>query len=624
MASKLKRVLKKTSSGGSGGDSHAGVSPASSPTASRAAATSGGVTSANLTSHNRSAEGVTQAPMQFDFNSEDAFDSTPRANSGPSILSGSSTTAAAAEAAASALDGEETTASKRHTAKKKNPTSKKKKSKGDGGERRTTPKTPRSQRDKKSSTDGGKNPKKKKTSLASKFSSRPIHGDASAEEAVDMHAHMTESDDDDDDGVVDGDVGAADGGGHGRSRASKKHHHHEEHDDDDDDEEEEEDSDLASALSEHLSMKSTALSPRGGLSSQSATAAAAAAARTAPDYDPAEVPIEVFSMRERNTYAPLFAAAATKITVTKRSPAADESDDDEDDDVDKVGAAVEGPPSPHPPQGGKEHDDAQRSQKRDTSKVVQVEVEVVQAAEGAALLRQSGLALPLLRTVWTLADPHNSGQLTRGRFYLALRLVAVAQAGHELSQQHAARARLAGPFPVASLAPPPTSAAAGGVGIVSTIPPAAAGSVSVGGATGLTQQTGGGLVDGASVEASAWRVTPDEVAKWSEAFRRLDAQGSGLVSDAQAHLLFQRTPLPAELFTRIWRLSAARLPGQNTATLREFIVFMKLCTGASRGWDLPPMLPPSLRSSLLELLSQQQQQQQLLPPHQQQQQQQQY
>ena len=73
------------------------------------------------------------------------------------------------------------------------------------------------------------------------------------------------------------------------------------------------------------------------------------------------------------------------------------------------------------------------------------------------LLRRSGLSDVTLRTVWQLADDQGIGHLTRSEFYVAMRLVAIAQAGYAVTGASlAASAHVALPLPRMDPGGPPS------------------------------------------------------------------------------------------------------------------------------------------------------------------------
>ncbi|KAF6093598.1 epidermal growth factor receptor pathway substrate 15 like 1 [Phyllostomus discolor] len=57
----------------------------------------------------------------------------------------------------------------------------------------------------------------------------------------------------------------------------------------------------------------------------------------------------------------------------------------------------------------------------------------VGASEAALFLKKSGLSDIILGKIWDLADPEGKGFLDKQGFYVALRLVACAQSGHEVT-----------------------------------------------------------------------------------------------------------------------------------------------------------------------------------------------
>uniref|UniRef100_A0A8D0KW41 EH domain-containing protein n=1 Tax=Strix occidentalis caurina TaxID=311401 RepID=A0A8D0KW41_STROC len=57
----------------------------------------------------------------------------------------------------------------------------------------------------------------------------------------------------------------------------------------------------------------------------------------------------------------------------------------------------------------------------------------VGASEAALFLKKSGLSDIILGKIWDLADPEGKGYLDKQGFYVALRLVACAQNGHDVN-----------------------------------------------------------------------------------------------------------------------------------------------------------------------------------------------
>jgi epidermal growth factor receptor substrate 15 len=55
------------------------------------------------------------------------------------------------------------------------------------------------------------------------------------------------------------------------------------------------------------------------------------------------------------------------------------------------------------------------------------------ALEAARFLKKSGLSDVVLSKVWDLSDPAGKGYLNKGGFFVALKLVSLAQSGKEVN-----------------------------------------------------------------------------------------------------------------------------------------------------------------------------------------------
>lgn len=60
-------------------------------------------------------------------------------------------------------------------------------------------------------------------------------------------------------------------------------------------------------------------------------------------------------------------------------------------------------------------------------------VGTIGAMEAARFLKRSGLSDVVLSRVWDLSDPGGRGSLDKAGFYVALKLVAIAQAGKDIN-----------------------------------------------------------------------------------------------------------------------------------------------------------------------------------------------
>ena len=59
----------------------------------------------------------------------------------------------------------------------------------------------------------------------------------------------------------------------------------------------------------------------------------------------------------------------------------------------------------------------------------------IEGKQAVALFRTSGIAVPILKQIWTLATPNQEDHLDKNRFFVALKLIALAQDGKPLSIQ---------------------------------------------------------------------------------------------------------------------------------------------------------------------------------------------
>lgn len=58
---------------------------------------------------------------------------------------------------------------------------------------------------------------------------------------------------------------------------------------------------------------------------------------------------------------------------------------------------------------------------------------IIGAMEAARFLKKSGLSDVVLSRIWDLSDPGGRGSLDKAGFFVALKLVALAQAGRDIN-----------------------------------------------------------------------------------------------------------------------------------------------------------------------------------------------
>ncbi|XP_027627119.1 epidermal growth factor receptor substrate 15-like 1 isoform X3 [Tupaia chinensis] len=175
----------------------------------------------------------------------------------------------------------------------------------------------------------------------------------------------------------------------------------------------------------------------------------------------------------------------------------------------------------------------------------------VGASEAALFLKKSGLSDIILGKIWDLADPEGKGFLDKQGFYVALRLVACAQSGHEVTLSNL------------NLSMPPPK-------FHDTSSPL--------------------MVTPPSAEAH-WAVRVEEKAKFDGIFESL-LPINGLLSGDKVKPVLMNSKLPLDVLGRVWDLSDIDKDGHLDRD--EFAVAMHLVYRALEKEPVPSVLPPSL------------------------------
>ncbi|XP_021106716.1 epidermal growth factor receptor substrate 15-like 1 isoform X3 [Heterocephalus glaber] len=182
----------------------------------------------------------------------------------------------------------------------------------------------------------------------------------------------------------------------------------------------------------------------------------------------------------------------------------------------------------------------------------------VGASEAALFLKKSGLSDVTLGKIWDLADPEGKGFLDKQGFYVALRLVACAQSGHEVTLSNL------------NLSMPPPK-------FVSAI-------------TTQHDTSSPLMVTLPSAEAP-WAVRVEEKAKFDGIFESL-LPVKGLLSGDKVKPVLMNSKLPLDVLGRVWDLSDIDKDGHLDRD--EFAVAMHLVYRALEKEPVPSILPLSL------------------------------
>nr|XP_051691673.1 epidermal growth factor receptor substrate 15-like 1 isoform X4 [Oryctolagus cuniculus] len=175
----------------------------------------------------------------------------------------------------------------------------------------------------------------------------------------------------------------------------------------------------------------------------------------------------------------------------------------------------------------------------------------VGASEAALFLKKSGLSDVILGKIWDLADPEGKGFLDKQGFYVALRLVACAQSGHEVTLSSL------------SLNMPPPKFHDTSSPLMATPP---------------------------STDAH-WAVRVEEKAKFDGIFESL-LPINGLLSGDKVKPVLMNSKLPLDVLGRVWDLSDIDKDGHLDRD--EFAVAMHLVYRALEKEPVPSVLPPTL------------------------------
>ncbi|NXV73898.1 EP15R factor, partial [Atlantisia rogersi] len=175
----------------------------------------------------------------------------------------------------------------------------------------------------------------------------------------------------------------------------------------------------------------------------------------------------------------------------------------------------------------------------------------VGASEAALFLKKSGLSDIILGKIWDLADPECKGYLDKQGFYVALRLVACAQNGHDVNLSSL------------NLTVPPPKFHDTSSPLLITPPPT----------------------------ETHWAVRVEEKAKFDGIFESL-LPVNGLLSGDKVKPVLMNSKLPLDILGRVWDLSDIDKDGHLDKD--EFAVAMHLVYRALEKEPVPSLLPPSL------------------------------
>lgn len=190
--------------------------------------------------------------------------------------------------------------------------------------------------------------------------------------------------------------------------------------------------------------------------------------------------------------------------------------------------------------------------------------ETVGGKEAVAFLgRAEKVSKGQLRRIWDIADHRKEGALGRDEFYIALRLVGLAQRGAELS--------------VAGLRN------FSGINLIPNIAPE------------VKEEPAAPASAAAKVDVFSWTVPADVVAKYDSFFKSLDVRNMGMIDGKQGVTFFGKSGLPRPTLKKIWELADVTRDGK--LSLDEFRSAMHMISNIRNErltvTALPSVLDPS-------------------------------
>lgn len=183
-----------------------------------------------------------------------------------------------------------------------------------------------------------------------------------------------------------------------------------------------------------------------------------------------------------------------------------------------------------------------------------------------AFLRKSKLGNDVLKRIWTLAAKSNPVSLDREEFFVVLRLVALAQAGRDVSEA-ALNSGQDVPLPHLDSVPPPPAAH-----------------------PQYQQQQSHAVAGG-----SGHGMSQDEFDKYSTMFDRLDSTRQGFISTEKMAEILKNTNLPGPTLKKLWLLTA---PESGNFDRSATVLLLHLLAKHKAGNEIPANVPAELRSSI--------------------------
>ncbi|XP_054277606.1 epidermal growth factor receptor substrate 15-like 1 isoform X2 [Macrosteles quadrilineatus] len=179
----------------------------------------------------------------------------------------------------------------------------------------------------------------------------------------------------------------------------------------------------------------------------------------------------------------------------------------------------------------------------------------VGALDAAKFLKKSGLSDGTLSKIWDLSDPNGKGYLNKPGFFVALKLVSLAQNGRDVNIAN-----------ILTDVPPPKMADVPAV-------------------------LHNNIINSVQATLSDWAVKPHEREKYDQLFDSLQPL-NGVIPGNKVKGLLLDSKLPMDTLGKIWDL--ADMDKDGSLDRHEFVVAMHLVYKALEKYAIPNSVPPEL------------------------------
>lgn len=197
----------------------------------------------------------------------------------------------------------------------------------------------------------------------------------------------------------------------------------------------------------------------------------------------------------------------------------------------------------------------------------------VEGKDGVDFLKRSGLDKEILKKIWTIAAQPGSISLNKEEFYIALRLVALAQAGKEVSPQ-----AITMDIPAS---PPKFEAPAGR---------------SNGSETNINaysqRPSESRMQSSIHPESSKYSITELDVDKYSNIFIKVDTEQKGYLDASQMEFVVNKLNIPKNMQNLLFTIADETGTGMYSKPVA--IIVMHLAVLASNGINIPTSIPTEL------------------------------